>query len=127
MMKRILVVSLVFLFSSFSFQNELDKNLLCQKWHLKNYEAFWMDFEPEPNEMNDYLHLKPDFTYESVDEGIKEQGKWKMSESENCFELFDEKGESLKFEVKELNIKHLEVVADVDELIDVSIHFYTKN
>ncbi|MCI5057767.1 MAG: lipocalin family protein [Flavobacteriales bacterium] len=111
------------LFSGFSAHNDINKNLLFKKWYLEKYEAFWLDFAPEPHEVNDYLNLKPDFTYESVDEGKFSKGKWTLTQNEKSITLYDSKGESITFNIIVLTEDHLELVAQVDELVNVSIHF----
>ncbi|MGB0431439.1 MAG: lipocalin family protein, partial [Bacteroidia bacterium] len=90
-------------------------------------EVFWVDFDPEPNEKGDYLDLKKDFTYTSVDEGACDEGTWQLMKDDKGFILINNKGESLAFTIEELTENHLVVTAQVEDLIDVNIHFTSKN
>ena len=49
---------------------------LSQKWDLKGYEVFFYEAVPEIQEQHDYLHLSEDMTYESISDGVYEQGVW---------------------------------------------------
>ena len=49
---------------------------LSQKWDLKGYEVFFYEAVPETHEQHDYLHLSEDMTYESISDGVYEQGVW---------------------------------------------------
>jgi hypothetical protein len=126
-MKKIILTSVVlFLISITGFSQTLNKKTLCKKWYLEKYEVMWIDYEPEEKEKNDYILLKSDMTYQSVDEGKFSKGKWSFNDKDKTITLFNNKGEEIDFEVKELNSNKLVVVMKLKEMEDVDIHFITK-
>ncbi len=108
------------------FSQDLTKESLCKKWDLEKYVVMWVDYEPEENEQNDYIMLKSDMTYSSIDEGILTSGKWTMHADENYFLMYDEKGEGIKFIVSELEEEKMVLSIDLEELDGLDIHFTTK-
>ena len=126
MKKTILTLTILATFAIASFSQTLNKNSLCKKWYLEKYEIFWIDYEPEANEKNDYILLKSDMTYISVDEGKKASGKWSFNSTKKYFTLYNKKGKGLKFFVDDLETNKMVLVVDIEELKDVDIHYKTK-
>lgn len=125
MIKQILITTVIALFSLDGFSQNLNKQSLCKKWHLEKYEIMWIDYDPEENEKNDYIQLKTDMTYISVDEGVKTIGTWIFNDDKNYFIMYNEKGEGIRFFVDKLRFEKLVVNIEIEELEDVDIHFTT--
>ncbi len=126
MNKLILTTIVLTFFSLGGFSQNLNKQTLCKKWHLEKYEIMWIDYAPEENEKNDYIQLKSDMTYISVDEGVKTTGRWTYNSEKGYFTLYDEKGEGVRFLVDELETSKMVVNIDIEELEGVDIHFSTQ-
>ncbi len=126
-MKRIIfTTAILFFFYADGFSQILNKKTLCKKWYLEKYEVMWIDYEPQANEKNDFIHLKTNMTYTSVDEGKLTTGKWAYNQTEKYFILYDEKGEGLRFFVDELKDDKMILVVDIDEMDGIYIYFKTK-
>ncbi len=126
-MNKLILTTIVFtLFSLGGFSQNLNKQALCKKWHLEKYEIMWIDYAPEENEKNDYIQLKSDMTYISVDVGVKTTGRWTYNNEKSYFTMYDEKGEGVRFFVDELATNKMVVNIDVKELEGVDIHFSTQ-
>ncbi len=126
MNKLILITTAFTLFSLGGFSQNLNKQTLCKKWHLEKYEVMWIDYALEENEKNDYIHLKSDMTYISIDEGVNTTGNWTYNSEKNYFTMYDEKGGGVRFFVDELETDKMVVNIDVKELEGVDIHFSTQ-
>ncbi len=122
----ILAFAAIFLVSFEGFSQNLNKQTLCKKWHLEKYEIMWIDYAPEENEKNDYIQLKNDMTYISIDEGIKTTGRWTYNSDKNYFIMYDAKEEGVRFFVDELETNKMVVNIDVKELEGVDIYFSTQ-
>lgn len=120
----LLLVAITFSLTAFTQKLEPNKTNLCKRWDLEKYEVFWIDYKPEANEKNDYLLLKRDFTYESIDEGEYGIGTWdiKITSENQYLVLRNEEGE-INMIIEELKKDKLVVVIDDEELIDLEIHF----
>jgi len=126
-MNKLIPIATAFtLFSLGGFSQNLNKQTLCKKWHLEKYEIMWIDYAPEENEKNDYIQLKNDMTYISIDEGIKTTGRWTYNSDKNYFTMYNAKGEGVRFFVDELEIEKMVVNIDIKELEGVDIHFSTQ-
>lgn len=125
-MKLTAFISFMLVFSTLTFSQDLNKNTLCKKWYLEKYEIIWFDYSPDDNEKNDYLELKEDMTYESIDEGEYSQGKWTYNNQGKYFIIYDEKNQGIKFYVSELTSKSLIVRADIEDMEYVNIYFNTQ-
>ncbi len=126
-MKRIIfTTAILFFFYATGFSQILNKKTLCKKWYLEKYEIMWIDYEPQANEKNDFIHLKTNMTYTSVDEGKMATGKWAYNQDEKYFILYDEKGEELRFFVDELKDDKMILIVDIDEMDGIYIHFKIK-
>lgn len=103
---------------------EINKVNLCKKWNLEKYEFFWIDYDPENNEKNDYIRFNTSNKYESVDEGKFGTGGWKLQkeDKETYIVMSSDEGE-LRLLVDELDKDKLVVVVDHEELFDLKIHF----
>ena len=125
-MKKIILtaVLLPFLYMS-GFSQTLNKETLCKKWFLEKYEVMWIDYKPEEKEKNDYILLKTDMTYVSVDEGTKTFGKWTFNTEENYFTMFNDKGEGIKIVIDKLSINKMVLNIDIKEMDGVDIHYTT--
>ena len=126
-MKKTFLISVVFLLISLAgFSQTLNKKTLCKKWYLEKYEIMWVDYEPEAKEKNDYILLKTDMTYVSVDEGVLTTGSWTFNNDEKFFTLYNQSKEGLKIVVDELSINKLVLNLAIKEMKGVDIH-YTAN
>ena len=126
-MKKILLTAVILpLFYMSGFSQTLNKETLCKKWYLEKYEVMWVDYETEENEENDYMLLKSDMTYESVDEGTKTSGKWTFDSEENYFTMYNSKGDGIKITVEELSLNRMVLNIDIKEMDGVDIHYTTK-
>lgn len=107
-------------------QSQVTITNLSKNWKLDKYEIFWIDYDPEENEKNDYLNLKPDFTYESIDEGEYGVGTWSLTAEgkDHFLNLKSEEGE-IRMLVDELEVNHMVLIIDHEELFDLEIHFRT--
>lgn len=126
MKKRLILIVALAFWAISGISQTLSKTTLCKKWHLEKYEIYWIDYAPDDNEKNDYIWLKTDMSYESIDEGEYSEGKWAYSDSDNYFILYDESDEGLKFFVQELTSGRMIVRAGIEEMDDVDIHFVTQ-
>ncbi len=126
-MRKIVSAFLILtLFSVCGFSQTLNKETLCKKWYLEKYEVMWVDYEPEENEKNDYIHLKTDSTYISVDEGVESTGKWTYNDVDDYFTIYDKKGEGLILIVDKLKADKMVLNIDIEEMDGVDIHYTTK-
>jgi hypothetical protein len=126
-MKKIILTPVLLIFLIISgFSQTVNKETLCQKWYLEKYEVVWVDYEPEEKEKNDYILLKSDMTYVSVDEGIKTLGEWTFNIEKNYFTMFNGKGDGLKIIVDKLSINKMVLNIDIKEMNGVDIHYTTK-
>lgn len=126
-MKKIILTSVLLLFLYMSgFSQTLNKETLCKKWYLEKYEVMWVDYEPEEKEKNDYILLKSDMTYASLDEGTKTFGKWTFNTEENYFTMFNDKGEGIKIIINKLSINKMVLNIDIKEMDGVDVHYTTK-
>jgi hypothetical protein len=129
-MKRIFIsVSIITIItvSVFGQKVPVTKTNLCKKWKLEKYEIFFIDYDIEPNEKNDYLYLKSNMTFESIDEGEFGTGTWSFinNKNERVLILNGKEGEIRLF-IKELQKDRLILIIDDEELIDLKIHFVNK-
>ena len=126
-MKKIILTAVLLLFLYMSgFSQTLNKEILCKKWYLEKYEVMWVDYEPDEKEKNDYILLKSDMTYASVDEGTKTFGKWTFNTEENYFTMFNDKGEGIKIIINKLSINKMVLNIDIKEMDGVDVHYTTK-
>ncbi|MCD4664217.1 MAG: hypothetical protein K8R68_03030 [Bacteroidales bacterium] len=126
-MKKIVISSiLLILLLGSGYSQNLNKNTLCKKWYLEKYEIMWIDYEPEEKEKNDYILLKSDMTYISVDEGVKSNGKWEYNDDKDYFIMYNHKDEGLKIFVDELKANKMVLNIDIKEMEGVDIHYTTK-
>jgi hypothetical protein len=125
-MKKILLTPVLLIFLHISgFSQTVNKETLCKKWYLEKYEVMWVDYEPDEKEKNDYLLLKSDMTYVSLDKGIETSGKWTFNIEENYFTMFNEKGDGIKMIVDKLSINKMVFKIDIKEMDGVGIHYTT--
>lgn len=126
MKKEILITLFAMLICASTIGQNVDVNKqnLCKKWNLEKYEIFWIDYDPEEIEKNDYINLKSDMTYESIDEGVYGTGTWDFitGRKDDYLVLKDEK-EEIKLIIDDLEKDKLVLLIDDEELIDVEIHF----
>ncbi len=126
-MKHVNLLIGALLFSITVFSQNISKGKLCKKWDLEKYEILSTYYPPEKNEKSDYILLKQNMTYESVSEGKFDSGKWSINVNGEYLLLFDEKGEQLKFFIKEVTINKLIAVIDHEEMNGINIHYKAKN
>jgi len=126
-MKNNFLTSVVLILITFTgYSQTVNKKSLCKKWHLAKYEHNWIDYAPEEKEKNDYILLKNNMTYESVSEGKKTRGKWKLNENHNYFILYDIKGNGLKFTITELSASNMVFNLEIKDMEEIDIHYSTK-
>ena len=126
MKKIILTTILLSVFAIASFSQTLNKNTLCKKWYLQKYKVMGIRYAPDDNEKNDYIHLKTNMTYSTIDDGEFSTGKWIYNASEKHFILYNNKKEGLKFIVDELENDEMKVNVEIEEMDGVDIYFVTK-
>jgi hypothetical protein len=125
-MKKILLTPVLLIFLNISgFSQTVNKETLCKKWYLEKYEVLWVAYEPDEKEQNDYLLLKSDMTYVSVDEGIKTSGKWTFNTKKNHFTMFNNKRDGIKITIDTLSISKMVLNIDIKEMDGVDIHYTT--
>lgn len=61
---------------------------LSKKWKLEKYSYLSFSEAPEQQEQNDYISLKSDMSFESISEGLKDAGKWRLNAKEKRIYLF---------------------------------------
>ena len=126
-MKKILLTPVLLIFLHISgFSQTEKKETLCKKWYLEKYEVMWVDYEPDEKEKNDYILLKTDMTYVSVDEGIKTSGKWTFNTEKNYFTMFNNKRDGIKITIDKLSINKMVLNIEIKEMDGVDIHYTTK-
>jgi len=126
-MKKIILTFVILTFLTVSgFSQNLNKETLCKKWYLEKYKVMRVDYEPEEKEKNDYILLKSDMTYVSVNEGVKSSGKWSYKDDKNYFTMYNKKGEGLKILVDELKANKMVLNIDIKEMDGVDIHYVTR-
>tara|TARA_B100000809_G_C14721922_1_gene381730 strand:- start:133 stop:516 length:384 start_codon:yes stop_codon:yes gene_type:complete len=126
-MKKILLTPVLLIFLHISgFSQTVNRETLCKKWYLEKYEVMWVDYEPDEKEKNDYILLKTDMTYVSVDEGIKISGKWTFNTEKNYFTMFNNKRDGIKITIDKLSINKMVLNIEIKEMDGVDIHYTTK-
>ena len=126
-MKKILLTPVLLIFLHISgFSQTVNKETLCKKWYLEKYEVMWVDYEPDEKEKNDYILLKTDMTYVSVDEGIETSGKWTFNAEKNYFTMFNNKRDGIKITIDKLSINKMVLNIEIKEMDGVDIHYTTK-
>ena len=125
-MKFIWIILIIFPSVSILAQ-ELSLEKLCAKWHLEGYTVTWIEYEPEKNEINDYILLRDDMTFVSVDEGVYGTGTWRYDQIKNTFTLLNREKEELVFNVAELTTEILVIRAEIAGILDVDIRFKKRN
>jgi len=126
-MKKILLTAVLITFLHISGVSQtLNKETLSKKWYLEKYKVMWVDYEPEEKEKNDYILLKNDMTYVSVDEGIKTSGKWTFNDKKNYFTMFNDKRDGIKIIVDKLSLNKMVLNIDAKEMKGVDIQYTTK-
>jgi len=126
MKNNILTFVVLILLTFTGYSQTLDKKSLCKKWHLEKYEHNWIDYAPEEKEQNDYIFLHKNMTYESVSEGEKTSGTWKLNKNQNFFILYDKKGNGLKFMIIELSTSKMVFNLAIKDMEEIDIHYTTK-
>jgi len=107
-------------------QDVNNSHLLINKWYLDKYLINNKFYLPKENESGDYLFLQNDSTYESVDEGIKENGRWTYNQNDQVIVLFDSIGnDSIIFNV--LHLSEDEFVYSVDIKFGFDILVFMKS
>jgi hypothetical protein len=108
------------------YSQTLNKKTLCKKWYLEKYQVMYVDYEPDEKEKNDYILLKGDMTYESMDEGEKTAGKWTFNVENKYITMFNEKGVGIKINIDKLSIYEMVLNMDIKEMEGVDIQYTTK-
>jgi len=123
MVKRIILIIFISLNFSNIYSQDIDYlELLINDWHLEKYMIAESFYTPEDNELNDRLSLFPDLTYESVDEGILESGKWLYKQKDNTLILYDSTGsDNLSLDIKYLSKEELVYTVDIKLGWDITI------
>ncbi|TXE15331.1 hypothetical protein ES692_17165 [Psychroserpens burtonensis] len=126
-MKKILLTPVLLIFLHISgFSQTVNKETLSKKWYLEKYEVMWVDYQPDEKEKKDYILLKSDMTYVSVDEGTKTVGKWTFNTEKNYFTMYNNKGDGIKVIVDKLSVNRMVLNIDIKEMDGVDIHYTTK-
>jgi hypothetical protein len=100
-----IIITILALCTNATSQSKLD---FCKKWHLEGYVYWGITFSPEETEKNDYLNIKEDGTFISVDEGKLEKGTWKWDIKSKSLYLYSSKSnESLIFGIVQVTNNEL--------------------
>lgn len=115
----ILFVALIMVTSKI---NSQDHKLLLNKWYLDKYLINNNFYQPEENETDDYLLLLSDSTYESVDEGKYEEGRWSYLQNEETIVIYNyTKNDSILFKITKLTEDELVYMVDLKLGFDIII------
>lgn len=100
---------------------------LSKKWKLDKYKYYFFSQAPAENEIGDYLHLKSNMTYDSVSEGLRDIGNWRLDADKEQIYLTSEGDEAaLVFIVDKLKTKKLVLIIDDStgpDTKNLKIHF----
>lgn len=119
-----LTIALLLGITSFAQEIEINKTNLCKKWKLEKYEMFWIDYDLDPKEINDYILFKADNKFEGIDEGKQSRGDWELEEKDKKKYIVMSDGEGeIRLLVEELEKDHMVLIVDHEELFDLEIHF----
>ncbi|EAY28609.1 lipocalin-like domain-containing protein [Microscilla marina] len=103
-------------------QNIHKKNL-TKKWKLSTYKYGKTHYKPSKQEQRDYILLKDDLTYVSLDKGKAATGKWKLNTNGKFIRLWNKKGESIRFFIQTLTLNRLVLKADLKDMREIDIHY----
>ncbi len=121
-MHFLLKIPVVFLFFNLNTANGLSSDSeidpitiqsLSKKWQLEKYSYDAYSEKPAKKEKNDYLHFKPDMTFDSVSEGKKETGLWRIeSQTKRIYLSQPGKDSELIFIIDHISSKQLVLMLD---------------
>jgi len=121
-MKALLVISL-FLAAIQLKAQQIQEELLFNTWYLDKYSDEEQYLTPSKRELDDFIALSPDKTYEAVFEGEQESGTWMLNTNGNYVELKDASDIKGRFYIYHLSSRSLVLVFDEDEHRVWEVHY----
>ena len=123
-MKKTILTTTLILISILSLTaQDITKEALCKKWYISHYKYLWKKYDPEAIEKNDYIFLKSDMTFISVDGGEKSTGRWTFNTGGKYVQLYNKDGENLKLEIEEITNTEFVFEIDDEEMKGLEIHY----
>ncbi len=113
----------IFIHSNDVFGQEITKSYLYQKWTLEKYQQEGDYYTPSQSEINDFLLLKQDMTFEATTEGEFYSGGWMLNTNGTYIELKYSSGEREKLRIKFLTTTTLVVTYDLDYYRYTEVHY----
>lgn len=101
----------------------INKKNLTKKWKLSTYTYGRTHYQPSKKEQGDYILLKNDLTYVSVEEGKVATGRWNLNANGKFITLWNKKGESIRFFIQALKLNRLVLKADLKDMREIDIHY----
>jgi len=101
----------------------INKKNLTKKWKLSTYRYGNTDYKPSEKAQGDYIFLKDNLTYVSVDEGKMSAGKWRLNANGKFMTFWNKKGESMRFFIRALKTNRLVLRADIKDMQEIDIHY----
>lgn len=121
-MKPLLILPLLLL-SSTLFAQKLKEDQLYSTWYLDKYSDAEAYYHPPTAELQDYLTLTRDKTYQSRAEGGQSEGTWMLNTNGNYLELKSTEGETTRIYVQFVTDKSLVVTYDDDLYRAWEVHY----
>ena len=124
-MKRLLLILAISITLTVT-ANGQSRTGFCKKWYLEGYIYWGVTLSPDDIEKNDFIHLKTDNTFSSIDEGQFEKGTWKWNPKNKTIYLYNESSkEPLSLKLVELSNSLLIVILE-DEEDSIKVKFKAK-
>ena len=118
------LLTFLFLFLSCQlFAQKISEDKLCTTWHLDKYSDAEAYYYPPAAELQDYLKLTPDKTYQTVSEGEEAKGTWMLNTNGSYLELKSDEGEVTRLYIQFLTDKSLVITYDEDLYRAWEVHF----
>jgi hypothetical protein len=100
-----------------------ETNMLFKMWQLDTYKIESMAYPPSKKEKDGYILFKEDMTFISKSEGKEEEGTFIINTNGAYVLMTDENGEKIKAYIISISEKLLVLKYDIDEIIDVEVHY----
>ncbi|MBP2832914.1 hypothetical protein J8281_12025 [Aquimarina sp. U1-2] len=113
-------------FSHLMVAQNVSKTALLKTWRLEKYYEEGEYYEPEANEVNDFIELKGDMTFNAMLEGELYSGSWMVNTNGAYVELKYTTDEIDKLRIKWLGKRTLVVIFDADFYRYTEVHYYAS-
>ena len=114
------------LISISSYAQKINPENFYTTWQLDKYSDEEEYYLPPKKEMEDYISLHPDMTYQSVSEGKMSEGSWIFNTNGKYIELKDKEEKKEKFYIHFLSDKSMVVTYDTDEHRIWEVHYISS-